>query len=182
MVMATQNPIEQEGTYPLPEAQMDRFLMKIFIEYPDEESESKIIKMVRGEEMGGARQSKSQDEVIPHDIVFQARVEIKNVHVSDIIEKYFVDLIFATRFPDRYEGELKSWIQVGASPRGGLSLDKSSRAHAWLQGRDHVTPDDVRAVINEVLRHRLILTYEANAEGITPDEVISEIVKQVAVA
>jgi MoxR-like ATPase len=182
MVMATQNPIEQEGTYPLPEAQMDRFLMKVYIDYPTEESEIQIIRLVRSEEQGASAKKSQGGDAIGKDVIFQARTEITNLHVSEAIENYFVALIFATRFPERYGDQLKKWIQVGASPRGGLSLDKSSRAYAWLQGRDHVIPDDVRAVIHDVLRHRLILTYEANAEGVTTDHVITEIVKLVAIA
>jgi MoxR-like ATPase len=185
MVMATQNPIEQEGTYPLPEAQMDRFLMHVHIDYPDEESEAKIIRLVRGEQKGApAAKGKPTDkpDPIPQQAVFEARSEIAALHTSEAIEQYIVSLIFATRYPDRYGEQLKGWLQVGASPRGGLSLDKSSRVHAWLAGRDHVTPDDVRAVLHDCLRHRLILSYEADADGITADQVLNEIIKQVAVA
>lgn len=182
MVMATQNPIEQEGTYPLPEAQMDRFMMHVFINYPDEESETKILRLVRGEEGGSKGKTKEDKVTIPQQEIFDARAEITNLHISEAIEQYIVSLIFATRYPERYSDDLKKWVQVGASPRGGLSLDKCSRAHAWLSGRDHVTPDDVRAIAHDCLRHRLILSYEANADGITTDQVISEIVKVVAVA
>jgi MoxR-like ATPase len=184
MVLATQNPIEQEGTYPLPEAQMDRFIMKVMIQYPDEASETKVVRLVRGEEISrddGDKQTNGS-EPIPQQAIFDARREIHNIHVSENIEKYIVDLISATRSPGRYGEPLSKWLQVGASPRGAISLDKVSRAHAWMAGRDHVTPDDVRAIIGDVLRHRLILTYEANAEGITPDQVITELVKKIAVA
>jgi len=181
IVMATQNPIEQEGTYPLPEAQMDRFLMHVKIDYGDEDAEAQVIRLVRGEQatVKGAKPKKKSP--LSQKAVFDARAEIDNVHTSEAIEMYIVDLIFATRYPKRYSEQLKTWIEIGASPRGGIGLDKCSRAHAWLQGRDYVTPDDIRAVIHNVLRHRIMLSYEANAEGITADQVIKEIVAQVAV-
>ena len=185
MVMATQNPIEQEGTYPLPEAQMDRFLMHVYIDYPDEADEVKIIRLVRGEEQrSDTPKAKATDDPasVPQQAVLEAREEIANTHCSEAIEQYIVALIFATRYPQRYGETLAGWLQVGASPRGGLALDKGSRAHAWLAGRDHVTPDDVRAVVHDCLRHRLILSYEANADGVTANQIIDEIVKQVAVA
>jgi MoxR-like ATPase len=184
MVLATQNPIEQEGTYPLPEAQMDRFIMKVMIHYPDEASETEVVRLVRSEErhQEDKRIGNPGPDPISQQVVFDARREIHEIHISENIEKYIIDLISATRFPDRYGEPLSQWLQVGASPRGAIALDKASRAHAWLAGRDHVVPDDVRAVIQDVLRHRLILTYEANAEGIMPDQVIAELVKQVAVA
>jgi MoxR-like ATPase len=184
LVMATQNPIEQEGTYPLPEAQMDRFLMKILIGYPDEASEGQIIRLVRGEE-GGRRAAGGGDgdpEPIAQQAIFDARSEIHALHVSEAVEKYMVDLVFATRYPERYSEELKKWIEVGGSPRASLALDKSARAHAWLAGRDHVTPDDVRAVVHDCFRHRIALSYEAQAARKTTDEVIGELVKVVAVA
>jgi MoxR-like ATPase len=184
LVMATQNPIEQEGTYPLPEAQMDRFLMHVSIGYPDEEAEGAIIRLVRGEE-GGARSRSSGAEKPPpiaQEVIFDAREQIHEIHVSEAVERYMVDLIFATRYPERYGEPLEKWIEVGASPRGALALDRCSRAHAWLGGRDHVTPDDVLAIAHDVLRHRLILSYQANAAGVTANNVIDEIVKIVAVA
>ena len=180
MVMATQNPIEQEGTYPLPEAQMDRFLMHIYIDYPDEASEALIIRLVRGEEGGVA--SEGGEEPVAQDVVFAARDEIHTVTVSPTIEKYMVDLVFATRYPDRYSEQLASWIHVGISPRGGIALDKCARAHAWLDGRDTVLPDDVRAVAHCVIRHRLKLSYDASADGVSANDVIDEILKLVAVA
>ncbi len=187
MVMATQNPIEQEGTYPLPEAQMDRFIMHIYIDYPDEASEVEVVRLVRSEEMPRRESGQSsvigdQSDPVPQDAVFSARAEIHAIHVSENIEKYIVDLVNATRYPERYSAELRKWIQVGASPRGCIGLDKCSRVHAWLSERDHVTPDDVRAVVHDVLRHRIMLSYEANAAGVTADQVIDAIVKQVAVA
>jgi len=196
MVMATQNPIEQEGTYPLPEAQMDRFLMHVLIDYPEEASEIEIVRLVRGEEPATfgdadtppAEAAAEADEAdarigpVPQQAVFVARREIHATHVAEAVERYIVDLIWATRAPERYSEQLAKWIEIGASPRGGIALDKASRAHAWLGGRDHVTPDDVRAVVHDCLRHRLILSYEADAAGVTANQVIDELVKEVAVA
>jgi MoxR-like ATPase len=180
MVMATQNPIEQEGTYPLPEAQMDRFLMHVYIHYPEEASEREVIRLVRGEE--GQKAAPQKEKVtVPQQTIFEARSQIYGVHVSEAVEKYVMDLITATREPGRYGEDLKKWVHIGASPRGGIGLDKCSRVHAWLQGRDYVTPDDIRAVVHDVLRHRILLSYEANAEGISSDRAIQEIVKRVAV-
>ncbi len=180
MVLATQNPIEQEGTYPLPEAQMDRFIMKINIDYPDDEAELAIVRLVRGEEESSPIvEAKGTDQ----QHIFKAREEIHALHISENVEKYIVALVMATRDLDRYEGSpLKGWIEVGSSPRASIALDKCARANAWLKGRDFVDPDDVRAVIHSVMRHRLILSYEAMADGVTSDQAIDEIVKQVAVA
>lgn len=177
LVLATQNPIEQEGTYPLPEAQMDRFLLHVFIDYPSDENEIKILRLIRSEEVDAAP---STDGKIPAEAVLAARSEVNTVIVSESLESYFVALIAATRRPGDYQSDLKRWLQYGASPRGTLALDRASRARAWMVGRDHVLPEDVQAVIHSCLRHRLILSYEANAEGITRDAVIDEIVKLVA--
>jgi len=179
MVLATQNPIEQEGTYPLPEAQMDRFAMKINIEYTDDEAELGIIRLVRSEE----RPSAEKPVEISQQHVFTARDEITSLHIAENIEKYIVALVIATRKPARYkDSPLADWIYIGSSPRASITLDKCSRAYAWLAGKDYVDPDDVRAVLHDVLRHRLMLSYEALADGITPDAVIDEMIKQVAVA
>ncbi len=180
IVMATQNPIEQEGTYPLPEAQMDRFLLHVYIDYGTEDAEAKVIRLVRGEE--DPTVSTDNEAPVVQQIVFDARQEINKVQVSEVIEKYIVDLIFATRYPDRYDEKLATWIRIGASPRGAIGLDKCARVHAWLNGRDHVLPDDVRAVVHAVLRHRITLSYEATADGISSNDVINEILKLVAVA
>jgi len=180
MVMATQNPIEQEGTYPLPEAQMDRFLMHVYIDYPDETSEAQIIRLVRGEEGQGATAA-SAPAAVPQQVVFDARREIQGVTVSEAVEAYIVDLVFATRFPERYNEDLARWIHVGASPRGGLALDRCARTHAWLKGRDTVLPEDVRAIGHCALRHRLKLSYDAMADGVAANDVIDRIIKLVAV-
>ena len=180
IVMATQNPIEQEGTYPLPEAQMDRFLLHVYIDYGTEEAEAKVIRLVRGEE--GPAGSSDHEAPVLQQVVFDAREEINRVQVSETMEKYMVDLIFATRYPDRYDEKLASWIRIGASPRGAIGLDKCARVHAWLNERDHVLPDDVRAVVHGVLRHRIALSYEANADGVSSNDVINEILKLVAVS
>lgn len=180
MVLATQNPIEQEGTYPLPEAQMDRFLMKVDIDYPDDTAELGIIRLVRNEEQASTNPEPLK---ISQNHIFSAREQIHTLHVSENIEQYMVALVMATRHPERYpDSPLAQWISVGSSPRASINLDKASRAHAWLQGKDFVDPDDVRSVVPSVLRHRLILSYEAAAEGVTSDQVVSEIIRQVAVA
>jgi MoxR-like ATPase len=184
LVMATQNPIEQEGTYPLPEAQLDRFLMQVFVGYPDDSSEEKIVELVRSEEKPAQAQDSpgARTQLVSQDAIFDARDEIHRVQVSGDIAKYIVALTAATRYPERYDADLKKWIQVGASPRGAIGLDKCSRVYAWLRRRDFVRPDDVQAVAHDVLRHRLILSYEAQAEGIEVDRAIDRIVQLVAVA
>ncbi|UPR32953.1 MoxR family ATPase [Vibrio crassostreae] len=179
MVLATQNPVEQEGTYPLPEAQMDRFIMKINLDYPDADAEEQIIKMVRSEE------KPSTDKPAPIDpqCIFDARDQLRDIHCSDAVLKYIVAIVVATRQPELYrESPLSQWIGVGSSPRATIALDKCSRAMAWLNGKDFVDPDDVRKVVHGVLRHRLILSYDALAEGVSSDRVIDEILSQVAVA
>jgi MoxR-like ATPase len=179
LVMATQNPIEQEGTYPLPEAQMDRFLLHVFVGYSSDDDERKILHLVRGEDAGATPASNGR---VPVQCVSDARREVLAVRVSDTVEKYIVALIAATRRPaDFKQSKLSTWIKVGASPRGTLALDRGARARAWLDGRDTATPDDVKAVLHPCLRHRLILAYEAEAEGITKDAVLDELVRQVAI-
>ncbi len=184
LVMATQNPIEQEGTYPLPEAQTDRFLMKVLITYPDEANEASIIDLVRSEEGEAVKPPSAAERPAPvaQQSVFDARAQIHQVSVAQAVEKYMVDLVFATRYPERYSDQLKKWIQVGVSPRGGIALDRCARACAWLQGRDFVTPDEVKAVAHDCLRHRIMLSYEASAEGVTTDQVVDEVLKVVATA
>jgi MoxR-like ATPase len=184
MVMATQNPVEQEGTYPLPEAQMDRFLMHVNIEYTPVEDEVRIVELVRAEENAAHRddseQPQEEPERIPQQAVFDARREIGQVQVSDAIGRYMADLVYATRTPEKYSADLARWIDVGGSPRASLALDKSSRTHAWLSGRDYVDPEDVRAIVHDCLRHRLMLSYEAQGEGVRADQVVDAIVEQVA--
>jgi MoxR-like ATPase len=186
LVMATQNPIEQEGTYPLPEAQLDRFLMHVYVDYPEERSERNIMLLVRGEEQAGdstvAATSSPTIQRIQQDVIFAARKEVHNIQMAPAVEEYIVALIEATRYPERYDKELRKWIQIGASPRGTIGLDKCSRAYAWLKGRDYVRPDDVQAIVHDVLRHRLLLSYDAQAGGVKADQVISRVVELVAVA
>jgi MoxR-like ATPase len=181
LVMATQNPIEQEGTYPLPEAQMDRFLMHVSVGYPDVKAEAEIVTLNRAEERS-AKKAEGTDEKVEQQVVFAARQEINQVKVSDAVANYIVALVFATRTPSRYDPDLAKWIQVGVSPRASIALDRVARAKAWLSGRDYATPDDVQAVVHDVFRHRLILSYEAHAGGQTADQVVDRIVQKVAVA
>ncbi|SLM49058.1 conserved protein of unknown function [Nitrospira japonica] len=185
MVLATQNPIEQEGTYPLPEAQLDRFLMKVLIDYPDPESEMGVLQLVRSEESAGVQPGshgqKQEDGRISADTILAARREITGIHVSDAVARYIVDLVNATRHPDKLGEQLGKWIQVGSSPRGGIGLDRAARTNAWFEGRDHVTPDDVRAMAHGVLRHRMMLSYDANADRVTSDHVIDTLIEAVAV-
>ena len=182
MVLATENPIEQEGTYPLPEAQLDRFLMHVVITYPDEAVEGEIIKLNRAENAQNPKSHAAEPAAVPQQAIFDARAEIDNIFVSDLAQKYMVDLIYATRFPDRYGEPLDKWIQIGASPRGSLALDRCARARAWLDGHDFVTPDHIRSVMHDCLRHRLILSYEAVSQGVNADQVIDKIASLVAAA
>ena len=177
MVMATQNPVEQEGTYPLPEAQMDRFLMHVMIDYPDDESELKIMRLNREEQL----EKKAKSTKLSPQVIFDARTEIAAVKISEEVEKYIVDIISATRYPEKYSETIKQWLDFGASPRGYIAIDRAARTHAWMSAQDFVSPDNVRAVVHDCLRHRLFLSYEANAEGITADHVIDELLKLVAV-
>lgn len=178
MVMATQNPVEQEGTYPLPEAQMDRFLMHVMIDYPDDQSELEILRLNRTEQI---KEEQEVEERLSPQVIFNARKEIAQVTISEDMEQYIVDIVSATRYAEKYNNDLKAWIDFGASPRGSIAIDRASRAHAWMQGNDFVSPENIRAVVHDCLRHRLILSYEANAEGISADEIIDEILKKVAV-
>ena len=181
-VLATQNPIEMEGTYPLPEAQLDRFLMHVVITYPNEETEGEIIKLNREENAQAPKAAESEPPAVPQQAVFDARAEIDKIFVSDLAEKYMVDVVFATRFPDRYGEPLDKWLQIGASPRGSLALDRCARVRAWLDGQEFVTPDHVRAVVHDCLRHRLILSYEAVSQGVNADQVIDKITELVSAA
>jgi MoxR-like ATPase len=178
LVMATQNPIEQEGTYPLPEAQLDRFLMHINVDYPDTAAETEILRLTRAEAGRGTQQPPA---TLSQESVFGARQEILALHMSEAVEAYMVQLVIATRTPSRYSEKLASWLEYGGSPRATIAIDRCARAHAWLHGRDFVSPDDIQAVTADVLRHRLILSFEAEANGITPDQAIAELLSVVPV-
>ncbi len=176
LVLATQNPIEQEGTYPLPEAQMDRFLLYVNVPYPPAENEAAILRLVRGEKAGGSAEAGPK---ISQDVVFAARREVSAIHVAEAAERYIVDLVIGTREPKRHGGELAGWIRLGASPRATLALDSAARAHAWLRGQDFVSPDNIRAVAPACLAHRIHLSYEAEAAGKTRTDVIEALLQAV---
>lgn len=176
LVMATQNPIEQEGTYPLPEAQMDRFLMQVLVDYPAPDTERTILALNRNE---NRKQDNHQIEPVDQKTLLTARDEINTIHMSDAVEEYLVQLILATRDAQAFDQELSQWLDYGASPRATIALDRCSRALAWLEGRDFVTPDDIRAVAQDVLRHRLILSFEAEANGISANKVIDRLLTTV---
>jgi MoxR-like ATPase len=180
MVMATQNPIEQEGTYPLPEAQLDRFLLHVKVDYPSAEHEKTILHLVRAE---AKQASKAVDsfEPISQDLLFAARNEVLDVYMADSLEDYLLQIVLATRNPGAYGDDLAGWLQYGASPRASIALDRCARAKAWLSQRDFVGPEDIQDMAYDVLRHRLILSYEAEAEGISTDQVIKELLARVAV-
>lgn len=178
LVMATQNPLEQEGTYPLPEAQLDRFLLHLKVDYPDSKTELEILRLTRSE----ARHEKpAATSRITQADIFAARQQVLRLHLAESLELYMVQLIMASRQPAAYSEKLASWIGYGASPRATIALDRCARARAWLNNRDFVTPEDIQAVFHNVMRHRLILTYAAEAEGISTDHVLDEILQQVAV-
>ena len=181
MVLATQNPIEQEGTYPLPEAQMDRFALKVSVAYPDDEAELAIIRLVRAEERGTREQNEGLAPLSP-ELILQARSELSAMTVSPLVEHYIIALVMATRHPDRYPATgLPQWIAVGASPRASIALDKCARAYAWLQGRNHVLPDDVRAMVPSVLGHRFTLSYDALADGVDHQQVVMTLLDHVLI-
>jgi len=182
LVMATQNPIEQEGTYPLPEAQLDRFLMHVFIDYPDAKSENLILQLARKQAQETYSKPISTDFKLSQTDVEKAQQAVLDIHMAEPVQEYLVQLILASRSPEKYNEELARWISYGGSPRATISLDRCARAHAWLNERDYVSPEDVQAVAYEVLRHRLLISYEAEAEGITADNVIEELIKQVPVS
>lgn len=179
MVMATQNPIEQEGTYPLPEAQLDRFLMHVKIGYPDASAEQSILRLARGEALDS---NAYEGNKLTQKHLLAARNQVLSIHMAEAVEEYLVQLIIATREPATHGEDLARWIEFGASPRGTIALDRCARAYAWLQGRDYVSPDDIRAVAHDVLRHRILLSFEAEASGLTSDKVISELLNRVPVA
>ena len=176
LVLATQNPIEQEGTYPLPEAQMDRFLLYVRVDYPAGDNEAAILRLVRGEKSGDAAPPPPK---IEQKVVFEARRQVNAIHVAESAERYMVDIVLGTREPQKYGGDLSKWIRLGASPRGTLALDAAARAHAWLAGQDFVSPDNIRAVAPACLSHRVHLSYEAEAAGVSRTQAIEELLKQV---
>ncbi|HDN9024536.1 TPA: MoxR family ATPase [Aeromonas veronii] len=181
MVLATQNPIEQEGTYPLPEAQMDRFALKVSVAYPDDEAELAIIRLMRTEERGTRQKNEGLAPLSP-ELILQARSELSVMTVSPLVEHYIIALVMATRHPDRYPATgLPQWIAVGASPRASIALDKCARAYAWLQGRNHVLPDDVRAMVPSVLGHRFTLSYDALADGVDHQQVVMTLLDHVVI-
>lgn len=179
LVMATQNPIEQEGTYPLPEAQLDRFLLHVEITYPEAAEERAILELARQEAHRGYEQAESSP--VTQEAIFAARDEALDTWMAENLEQYLIQLVLATRNPGAYGDDLAQWLQYGASPRATIALDRCARVHAWLDDRDFVGPEDVQEVVRDVLRHRLILNYEAEAEGITTDHVIGELISRIAV-
>jgi len=182
MVLATQNPIEQEGTYPLPEAQLDRFLMKVLIDYPAVADEVSVIRLVRSEEQAAQQPKQVANETIKvaQQAIFAARREIAALHVAEPVEQYIAELVNATRHPAALSPELERWIELGASPRASLALDRCGRAHAWLNGRDYLDPQDVQAVAPDVLRHRIGLSFAAQGEGVDTEAVIAQLLAVVA--
>lgn len=178
MVMATQNPIEQEGTYPLPEAQLDRFLLHVNVDYPNADTELEILRLTRAE---AAENTTTEPPNLSQQTVFEARKDLLKLHMSDAVEQYIVQLVMATRHPQHYDSELASAIEYGASPRASIGLDRCARALAWLSGDDFVSPSHVQAVAADVMRHRLLLSFEAQASGITADDVLKQLLALVPV-
>ena len=181
MVMATQNPIEQEGTYPLPEAQLDRFLLHVVVGYPSLEDERRILVLNRDEAKAGERDAFAPPELLPETSVMGARQAILELHLADELEQYIVNLVVSTRNPGVVHDSLEGQVQYGASPRACMGIDRCARARAWLQGRDYVGPEDIQAVAPDVLRHRLVLSFEAEADGVTPDSIIERLLDGVGV-
>jgi MoxR-like ATPase len=183
MVMATQNPIEQEGTYPLPEAQLDRFLMHVFVDYPDAEGERAILALNRAEAKRSATDAElfKPQKVLTQGELLAARQDVLGLHLSEPLEEYIVQIVLATRQADRYGDDLTGVLQYGASPRATIALDRCARAHAWLAGRDYVTPEDVQSVAHDVLRHRILMSFEAEAAGRNPDEIVDMLVARIGV-
>jgi MoxR-like ATPase len=181
LVMATQNPIEQEGTYPLPEAQLDRFLMHVRIGYPDGENERRILRLARKEATVEHEGKPVIEASIDQATIFAARKEVLSLYLAPPLEDYLIQLILATRQPEAYGEDLARWLQYGASPRATIALDRCARACAWLAGRDFVSPEDIQSVAPDILRHRLILDYEAEALGVDTDTVIETLLQRVAV-
>jgi MoxR-like ATPase len=181
MVMATQNPIEQEGTYPLPEAQLDRFLLHVEVSYPTIEDERRILVLNRDEAKSGERDAFQPPEQLSLESLMQARQDILRLHLADELEEYIVNLVVATRDPGRVDESLAGQVMYGASPRASMGIDRAARAHAWLAGRDFVGPEDIQGVASDVLRHRIVLSFEAEADGVTENSVIERLLDGVGV-
>ncbi len=181
MVMATQNPIEQEGTYPLPEAQLDRFLLHVEVGYPTIEDERRILVLNRNEAKQGERDAFRPPELLAMDSIMQARLDILNLHLAPELEEYIVNVVVATRNPGAVSGDLEGQVLYGASPRGSMGIDRAARAHAWLKGQDFVGPEDIQAVAPDVLRHRIVLSFEAEADGVNSNSIIAGILDGVGV-
>jgi MoxR-like ATPase len=183
MVMATQNPIEQEGTYPLPEAQLDRFLLHILVNYPDAAGERAILELNRAEQKRSVSDQElfTSPDVLTQKEVLAARLQVLDQHLSEPLNEYIVQIVLATRAPERYGDDLRGVLQYGASPRATIALDRCSRAHAWLAGRDYVTPEDVQGLAHDVLRHRILLGFEAEASGRTPNEIVDTLLARIGV-
>ena len=184
MVMATQNPIEQEGTFPLPEAQLDRFLLHANVSYPNIDEETQILRLNQAEASRDlqAGHTENTKQMLSEKMLIQARIEVLDVHLSPAVERYLVELIVATREPSRYDETLAKYLEYGASPRATIALNRTARALAWMQGRDYVSPGDIQAMIPDVLRHRVLLSYQAQAEGINVDQFVSRLLNLVPVA
>ncbi|MET0226314.1 MAG: MoxR family ATPase [Dokdonella sp.] len=179
LVMATQNPIEQEGTYPLPEAQLDRFLLHVRVDYPKAAAEAAILKLARERAREALGKQPVPARMLTQQQVFAARSAVLDLHLAPQLEEYIVQFVLATRDPSAYGTEIARYVAYGASPRGTIALDRCARAHAWLAGRDYVTPEDVHAIAADVLRHRVLLSYEAEAEGVSADKVIAMLLERV---
>ena len=181
LVMATQNPLEQEGTYPLPEAQLDRFLMHVTIGYPDADDEAAILRLTREEARSGVKEFQPASNPMSQESLLQSRQAVLDIHLAESLEAYLIEIVLATRDAARYGDDLAGWIEYGGSPRATMALDRCARAYAWLNDRDFVTPGDIQLIAPDVLRHRIILSFEAEAEGVTTDHCIAELIARIAV-
>ncbi|MEW6221284.1 MAG: MoxR family ATPase [Thermodesulfobacteriota bacterium] len=179
LVMATQNPIEQEGTYPLPEAQLDRFLLHVAVGYPDREASRRILAITRQEALQEGQAAPLAGPRLGQETLFAARREVLSLHLAASVEEYIVEIVEASRDPGRYSPELADWLRWGASPRGAMAMERGARALAWLDGRDFVTPEDVQAIAPDALRHRILLDYEAEADGVTASRFVAELLRKV---
>ena len=182
LVMATQNPIEHEGTYPLPEAQLDRFLMHVRIHYPDAGAEKQILELARTQARTTGTRNTAGQVLLTQQQIFDAQQQVLDMHMAPPVEEYLIQLLLASREPSPYGEDLARWVSYGASPRGTIALDRCARANAWLDGRDYVSPGDIQAVAFDTLRHRILLSFEAEAEGVTADDVIRELIQRVPVS